>query len=314
MTARALTAGETMALLDPLEDDIAAGTTFRLRVAGAESNFAIALTRLGVKATWVSRLGADPFGDVVGRTLAAEGLDLQHVRRDPERPTGLYFKSRSGTATRVFYYRSGSAASALSPADVPDELLDGVALVHLTGITAALSSSARELVLDLGRRARARGIAVLFDPNYRAALWESPAAAAASLDDVLPSVDWYLCGLEEGNVLFGTRSPEELVEAIVRGGAGAAAVRVGARGALVPDGSTLVEVAPPRLEAVRDEIGAGDGFAAGFAYGLLHGWNAPHCALAGNVVAAAALRGTGDWETYPRLDEFRALLEEQPPR
>jgi 2-dehydro-3-deoxygluconokinase len=308
--ARVLTAGETMALLDPVEERLEAGTTFRLRVAGAESNFAIALTRLGVDIAWVSRLGADTFGDLIASTLAAEGLDLRHVRRDPARPTGVYFKERRAGATRVFYYRTGSAASGLEPRDVPDEALDGVELVHLTGITAALSGSARELVVDVARRARARGIRVLFDPNFRAPLWESPAAAAAALADVLPSVDWYLCGFEEGNMLFGTGSPEELVEAIGRAGARGAIVRVGARGALVQDGSELVQVPPPRVEAVLDEVGAGDGFAAGFAYGLLQGWDARVSARAGNAVAAAALRGTGDWETYPRLDELRALLGE----
>jgi 2-dehydro-3-deoxygluconokinase len=310
VAARVLTAGETMALLDPLDDRVEAGTVFRLRVAGAESNFAIALTRLGVEAAWVSRLGVDTFGDLIASTLAAEGLDLRHVQRDPARPTGVYFKERREGATRVFYYRAGSAASALTPDDVSDEALDGVELVHLTGITAALSPSARELVLDLARRAQSRGVRVLFDPNYRAPLWESPAAAAAALEDVLPSVDWYLCGLDEGNALFGTGSAEELVAAIERAGAGGTVVRVGARGALVQDGGQLVEVPPPRLEAVLDEVGAGDGFAAGFAYGLLRGWDPPASARVGNAVAAAALRGTGDWETYPRLEELRGVLGE----
>lgn len=308
MSTRVLTAGETMALLDPVEGRLEAGATFRLRVAGAESNFAIALTRLGVEVAWVSCLGSDPFGDLVAETLAAEGVDLRHVRRDPSKATGIYFKERSDGATRVFYYRAGSAACGLAPADVPDDAFDGVALVHLTGITTALSASARELVLDVARRARARGARVLFDPNYRAPLWESAAAAAAAHADVLPNVDWYLCGLEEGHALFGTRSPEELVAAIERGGARGAVVRIGSRGALVRDGSALVEVPPPRLEAVLDEVGAGDGFAAGFAYGLLQGWELPACARAGNVVAATALRGTGDWETYPRVDEIRELL------
>jgi 2-dehydro-3-deoxygluconokinase len=310
VAARVLTVGETMALLDPLEDRVEAGTTFRLRVAGAESNFAIALTRLGVEVAWVSRLGVDTFGDLIATTLAAEGLDLRHARRVPSRPTGVYFKERREGATRVFYYRAGSAASALAPDDLPDEALDGVELVHLTGITTALSPSARELVIDVARRARSRGGRVLFDPNYRAPLWESPAAAAAALADVLPNVDWYLCGLDEGNALFGTASAEELVGAIEGAGARGAVVRIGARGALVRDGTQLVEVPPRRLEAVLDEVGAGDGFAAGFSYGLLQGWDAQACARAGNAVAAAALRGTGDWETYPRLAELRALLGE----
>jgi 2-dehydro-3-deoxygluconokinase len=302
--ARVLTAGETMALLDPADDR----TTFTLRVAGAESNFAIALTRLGHEVAWASRLGADPFGDLVEHTLAGEGVDLRYVSRDPGRPTGLYFKWREGGATRVYYYRAGSAASRLSPADVPDAALDGVALVHLTGITTALGDGARELVVDLARRARARGVVVLFDPNYRAALWESPAHAARAALDVLPSVDWYLCGLEEGRLLFGVDSAQELTAAIVDAGAGATVFRVGERGALVQTGDGLVEVPPAKVETVLDEVGAGDGFAAGFAYGLLQDWDAGACAHAGNVIAGTALRGTGDWETYPRLEEVAELI------
>lgn len=195
---RALTVGETMALLDPIEDgEIWAGTRFQLRVAGAESNFGIALSRLGVAVTWM-----------------------------------------------------------------------------------------------------------LFDPNYRAPLWSEPEEAAAAQREVLPSVDWYLCGLEEGNLLLGTETAEELAEAVRAAGAHEAVVRVGARGAFVQ----RVEVAPPRLATVLDEVGAGDGFAAGFAYGLLQGWEPAHCARAGNVIAAAALAGTGDWETFPRLEEIEEEL------
>jgi 2-dehydro-3-deoxygluconokinase len=285
-----LTVGETMALLDPVDD-----STFTLRIAGAESNFGIALARLGVDVTWISRLGADPFGDLISETLAREGLSLRYVRRDPTRPTGVFFKTRSGGRSSVFYYRAGSAASALAPEDVPDEAFDGVTLVHLTGITMALGEGPRALVLDVARRARDRGIAVLFDPNYRPALWVSPSAAASSQRDVLPSVHWYLCGLEEGCALFGTSSVEELFAAIVEAGAGGAIVRDGARGAFVSADSRV----PARVEPVVDEIGAGDGFAAGFAYGLIQGWEPYECARAGNAIAAAALRGTGDWETFP---------------
>ena len=292
---RVLTVGETMALLDPLDD----GSTYRLRVGGAESNFAVALSRLGVGVTWISRLGADPFGDLVAETLAAEGVDVR-AARDPGRPTGVYFKSRVGGRTRMHYYRAGSAASTLTSEDVPDEALEGVELLHLTGITTALGSGPRRLVHDLAERARARGIAVVLDPNYRPALWERPADAA----EALPPADWVLCGLEEGNLVFGTDSPEALAEAI----GGNVAIRVGERGALVSADGALVEVGPKRLEDVVDEVGAGDGFAAGFAYGLLQGWPPARCANAGNVVAAGALRGGGDWETYPRLADVDGLF------
>lgn len=300
-----LTAGETMALLDPADEgELELGRRFTLRVAGAESNFGIALARLGIRVAWISRLGTDPLGDVVHATLAAEGLDLRYVLRDPNGPTGLFVKWRTGGRTRVLYYRKGSAASRLAPGDVPADALDGVAVVHLTGITMALSESARDLVVGLARRARERGITVLFDPNWRSPLWRGPGEAAEAQRQVLPHVDWYLCGLEEGNLLFGTDGAEALVAAARDAGAGDVAVRVGERGALVRDDSGLREVCPSRVASVLDEVGAGDGFAAGFAYGLLHGVPPEDCARAGNAIAAAALAGTGDWETFPRVHEL----------
>jgi 2-dehydro-3-deoxygluconokinase len=308
-----LTVGETMALLDPVgEGKPELGRQFALRIAGAESNFGIALARLGVRVTWISRLGTDPLGDVVHGALAAEGLDPRYVVRDADAPTGLFLKWRAGGRTRVLYYRKGSAASRLQPDDVPDEALDGVALVHLTGITMALSASARELVIEVARRARARRITVLFDPNWRSALWRGPGEAAAAHRELLPDVDWYLCGLEEGNLLFETESADDLLAAVRDAGARDVVVRVGARGALVRDDSRLLEVRPPRLTSVLDEVGAGDGFAAGFAYGLLQGSAPPDCARFGNAIAAAALAGTGDWETFPHLREIEPQLLRRP--
>jgi 2-dehydro-3-deoxygluconokinase len=292
-----LTVGETMALLDPVGDGpLAAGTTLTLRIAGAESNLAVALSRLGVDVTWVSALGADAYGDVVESTLAAEGVRVL-ARRDPERPTGLFTKWRDGGRSHVLYHRHGSAASALRPEDVPDELLDGAALVHLTGITTALGEGPRALVHDVARRAAERGTTVLFDPNWRPALWRAPAEAAAAHRELLPHVDWYLCGLEEGGLLWGGETAAEVIAAVRAAGVGDAVVRLGESGAVV-DGQT---VSPARVSDVLDEVGAGDGFAAGFAWGLLRGLPARECVRAANAVAAAALAGTGDWETYPTL-------------
>jgi 2-dehydro-3-deoxygluconokinase len=280
-----------MALLDPVEDgEPALGDLLRLRIAGAESNFAVALARLGESVTWISRLGADRLGALVREALEAEGIDLRYVAEDPGAPTGLFYKWRAGGRSSVAYYRRGSAASRLSPADVPDAALEGATLVHLTGITMALGDGPRELVIDVARRAQAAGAMVTFDPNYRPALWESPAAAAAAMAPVLEHVDWCLCGAAEA----------ELLDA-------AAAVRAVVRHA---DRTVVGDftVTPARAEEVVDEIGAGDAFAAGFAYGLLRGWHAEACTRAAHVIAGWALRGTGDWETLPRLDEVRDLL------
>jgi sugar/nucleoside kinase (ribokinase family) len=303
--SRVVTAGETMALLDPVADgEIDLGHLLRLRIAGAESNFAVGLARLGVPVAWISRLGADRMGALIRGALEAEGVDLRWVAEDAGAPTGLFYKWRADGRTSVAYYRRGSAAGRLSAADAPDEALAGAALVHLTGITMALGDGPRELVLSLARRARAGGATVTFDPNYRPALWSSPGAAAAAMESVLEHVDWYLCGSAEGETLLGS----DVLGALAARGVPGAVVRVGERGALVSVGGEVSEVRPARSEQVVDEIGAGDAFAAGFVYGLLQGWEPERCTHAANVVAACALRGTGDWETLPRLDEVRGLL------
>jgi 2-dehydro-3-deoxygluconokinase len=297
-----------MVLLDGVEGGLALGAPFRLRIGGAESNFGVALTRLGVPVTWVSRLGTDPLGDLIHETLAAEGLDTRFVGRDSEAPTAVFFKWHDQGEGRVLYRRAGSAASRLEPAHVPGEAFEGARLVHLTGITMALSGSARATVLAVAAEARARGVPVTFDPNYRPALWPDPRQAEARMREVLPNVDWYLCGEHEGCLLFGVDSAVEVREAAQAAGAGEAAVRVGARGAVVWEDGSAVEVPPLRVEEVVDEIGAGDGFAAGFVYGVLHGWRPAACARSGNLIAAHALRGTGDWETFPRREEIEGEL------
>lgn len=309
MSDLVLTAGETMALLDPVDDEEPhEGSRFVLRFAGAESNYAIGLSRLGVGVRWVSRVGADPLGAMICRTLEAEGVDLRWVREDAEAPTGLFLKWRADGAGRNLYFRRGSAASRLAPPDVPDAALDGVRLVHLTGITVALSDTARDHVLSTARRAHDRGIPLSFDPNFRPALWRDPAAAWSAQREILPLVSWYLCGLEEGRLMTGAGSAEELFALLEGEGVGNVVVRVGARGALVRAGGEIVEVPPARVVDVRDEVGAGDGFAAGFSWALLRGLDSVACVRAGNAMAASALRGTGDWETYLRLEELEAEL------
>jgi 2-dehydro-3-deoxygluconokinase len=294
---RVVTAGETMALLDPeREGELVLGDRLRLRFAGAESNFAIGLARLGVPVAWISRLGTDRLGALIREAVGREGVDVGWVREDPEAPTGLFYKWRSDGSTSVAYYRRGSAASRLEPGDVPDEALAGAAVVHLTGITMALGDGPRALVLDVARRAREAGAVVVFDPNYRPALWDSPEAAAATMAPMAEHVDWCLCGEQEAALVDAPR----------------AVVRTAGSAAVVGDGERI-EVPPPREEAVVDEIGAGDAFAAGFVYGLLQGWDAPDCVRAAHTIAAWALRGTGDWETLPRLDDVRHQLPSREP-
>ena len=298
-----LTVGEALGLLDPAEaGPLRLGMPLTLRFAGAESNVAIALARLRVPVRWISRVGEDPIGAMIVAALEREGVDTSYVVTQAGGRTGVFMKWREDGSTRVLYHRRGSAACDLRPADVPDAALEGVAVVHVTGITMAISDSAAELVADLVARAKRRGITVVFDPNFRPALPDTPAAAAARALPVLEHTDWYLCGLEEGNALWGTSTAAELADAIPV----PSVIRLGAAGALVGG----ERVAPAAELRVIDEVGAGDAFAAGFEFGLLRGFAPPTCVRAANLLAGRALLGTGDWETLPRLDDVQAEIAE----
>jgi 2-dehydro-3-deoxygluconokinase len=310
LTGAVLTVGESMGLLDP-EEDLSYGSRLRLRMAGAESNFAIALARLGVRSRWISRVGDDPIGAMIVAALSEEGVDVTGVRRDPGAPTGMYYKARTGGVTTVHYYRHGSAASRLTSEDVPDAALDGVTHLHLTGITMALSAAAADLVADLAVRARARDIALTFDPNWRSALWAGPAEARRAYERVLPYADWVLCGAEEGSVLFGGATPAETIAAVRDAGAGDAVVRIGARGAALVESGREVVVPPAQHIDVVDEVGAGDAFAAGFVYALRGGATPRTATATANRLAGYALRASGDWETLPYREEIEAALPQE---
>lgn len=304
-----LTVGETMVLFEAVREPVVrVGTTFTLRVAGAESNFAIALARLDLPVAWVSCVGRDRYGELITEALASEGVDLRYLRTSASRPTGVFFKWHDEGSPQIVYYRSGSAATQLEPSDIPDDALADVRLLHLTGITPALSDSARALVLDAARRAHARGVTVTFDPNYRPSLWADPRAAFDSHRPLLEFVDWYLCGEAEGRLLVDAPSNDQLWKTLRGCGVRGACIRTGRDGALVSDGRLLHAVRPSRLTTVIDDVGAGDGFAAGFVYGLRHGWDPSRCAHAGNTVARTALSGPGDWEAYPRAESFLAEM------
>lgn len=303
-----LTLGESMALLDALEAGRPVyGARFGLRVAGAESNFAIGLQRLGVPTRWISRVGGDVLGELIVEAVGGEGVDVRGVARDPARSTGIFMKWRDGSGdTSRAYFRRHSAAAALRAEDLGPDVLDDVRWLHLTGITTALSDSCAEAVVALARAASGRAVPVSFDLNYRPALWPSADAAAAVAGEVLPHVDWVLCGAEEGRDLFGSDDPATLAGALRARGAGAAVIRTGVEGAWLVEGAPQ-HVPIGALESdVADEVGAGDAFAAGFVAGMLGGRGALASTHVAHALAAHALRGTGDWETLPKLGELRA--------
>ena len=283
-----LAVGETMAMLAPADGGgVADAADFLVDAGGAESNVAAHAAAGGLTARWFSRLGADALGDRVVRQVAARGIDTTAVVRDPDRPTGLYVKD-PGRGVR--YYRRGSAASALSPTDAEDLALDDVAVLHVSGITAALSASARAFLGAAMARARARGVTVSFDVNHRAALW-SAAEAAPVLADLAARADLVFVGRDEAETLWGT--PRDTDVRALLPAVPELVVKDGDIGATVFAADARTFVPALRVE-VLDAVGAGDAFAGGYLAARARGLDAASRLAAGHERAALTLRTYGD--------------------
>ncbi|MFI9781278.1 sugar kinase [Streptomyces sp. NPDC051956] len=291
--ATAVCLGETMAQVTPADGaGLEHSGELRLAVAGAESTVAQYLADLGHGAAWVSRVGDDPFGRRIVAAVASRGVDVTGVRRDTSAPTGVYFKDPRPDGTRVHYYRAGSAASRMSAADADGIDLTGVRLLHLTGITPALSDTCAVLVAALLERAAGTKTMVSFDINHRPALWSSRGEAAEALLDLARRADIVLVGRDEGETLWGTATAQDIRDHIAP--RGTLVVKDGAVGATEFTDETQEFVAAPAVDVV-EAVGAGDAFAAGYLSGLLDG-AAPRERLAlGHRLAGRTLRSIEDY-------------------
>jgi 2-dehydro-3-deoxygluconokinase len=289
---------------------VAQGGTQVTRVAGAESNVAIGLARLGHSVAWAGRVGPDSFGRLILRELRAEGVDTTQAVVDPSRPTGLMFvEQRTADLTQVEYRRSGSAGSALRREDVEAAVEAGPRLVHLTGITPALSGSARDGIQWVVETARAAGALVTFDVNFRSRLW-SREQAREVLAPLAGHAAYVIASDDELDLVAGGPE-EEAVSELLGGGVRAVAVKRGPLGATVHTPAGRADLPALAVTAV-DPMGAGDAFSAGFLSGVLDGLEPGECLRRGVVAGAFAASVRGDWEGAPTRAEL-ALLETHTP-
>lgn len=288
-----LTLGE--ALVSLRTNAIGPGWSASAHVAGAETNVAIGLARLGHSARWVGRVSDDALGAWVVDTLEREGVDTGFVVRGDGPAGAMVLESPADHARRVTYLRRGSAGSALGPDDAL-AALPGCDRVHLTGVTLALSDSARAACLALARAASAGGLPVSLDVNFRPALW-GPDAAREVLAQVLPFVDCVVASEEELPLLVDAPEPDAVAR-LLGGGASRVVVKRGERGASAWASDERVDL-PARAVEVVDVIGAGDALCAGFLSGQLEGLGLRASLQRGIDVAAACVASPGDWEGLP---------------
>ncbi|MGW9245241.1 sugar kinase [Streptomyces badius] len=336
--------GESMVTFLPSQPGrLADVPSFGRGIGGAESNVACALAAAGHRAAWVGRVGADGFGDHLVETIGSYGVDTSAVRRDPVRPTGIYFRTATdrGTDTHeVAYYRAGSAASAMSPANVPYEELFAGRVLHLSGITAALSDDCLALLRELTTARPGRPL-VSFDVNHRPHLWRGGDADASVLLELARRADLVFVGEDEAEEAWGivgaeairAAVPEPAVLVVKRGSAGATVFARGLRPGPRPSnaggaedaaglrspnagGAEDAEARSPdtvtRVPALHVDVvaavGAGDAFAAGFLSATLRGLPVRDRARHGHLMAAAVLTVPGDLTEPPARDHADRLV------
>jgi 2-dehydro-3-deoxygluconokinase len=296
-----LTVGEPLVCL-AASGRLAASRSLGKSIGGAEANVAIGLARLGLRAGYVARVGADPFGDEIVRTMRGEGVDVSLVQRSPERPTGLMIKElRSPTDVRVHYYRQGSAATELDGiGEVPP-----ARCVHATGITLALGAGPAAAVRELLAAAPAMGASVSFDPNIRLKLWSLDDAVAA-VREVLPAVDDLLLSEAEALAIAGASELDEAIRRLAGHGIARIVVRRGAEGAVGAAGGERVEVAAQAAGPVVDCVGAGDAFTAGYLFERLAGRAFAAAMATGTWAAGHVVAHPGDYEGLPDRADYDA--------
>ena len=241
-----------------------------MELAGAESNVSVALARLGWRTGWVSRMPDHALANAILRALRSDGVDISAVRRVPDERLGTYFIEYATTprSTQVIYDRADSAASHMTVDDIDWKYLLDTRILHLTGITAALSENCYSVLVEAIQRARAAGVMVSFDVNYRAKLW-SAADAGEKLRPLIAEADILLCKGADASALFDCQGePRQLMESL-RSLTRARALfcTFGEQGAALLSGDEFV-TQPALPVQIVDRIGSGDAFAAG----VLDGW------------------------------------------
>ncbi|WJH36762.1 sugar kinase [Paenibacillus sp. CC-CFT747] len=301
-----VTFGETMALFMPTgPKGIEYSPLLDKLFGGAESNVAIGLARLGHKVGWFGRLGSDPLGRMIYKRIRGEGVDVSRSVLTNEAPTGLMLRETVSGKSSVYYYRRNSAASGMKPEHLDESYIAQARILHVTGITPALSESCLETLLEAIRLARKHGTKVCFDPNLRLKLWSAEQAKEALLP-LAEQADYFLPGLDELKLLYGTQDFSE-IESRLRKLTGTCIVK-GDRETHIVGKDRTISVPFFQVDNVVDTVGAGDAFCAGFLSGVLRELPVEEAVRLGNLLGSLVIQFEGDWEGLPTAEQVEAAL------
>jgi 2-dehydro-3-deoxygluconokinase len=273
---------------------------------GDTSNFAIAAARQGARVAFVSAVGDDPYGALLRELWSREGVDHAGVATDPAAFTAVYFVTHDDAGHHFSFFRAGSAASRITPASLPRERIAAAKVLHLSGISLAISTSACDAAYAAIEIAHAAGAQVSFDTNLRRKLWSIDRARAV-MSDVIAHCDLCLPSLDDIAAITGLTDPDALVDHCLRLGAKVVALKLGAAGALVADAHERHRVAPHPCKPV-DATGAGDTFGGAFVARIVAGDRLVDAARYASVAAALSTEGYGAVEPIPRAGRVRSAL------
>lgn len=305
-----VTLGETMVLFVPTETGpLKYIYQFNKHIGGAESNVAIGLSKLGLKAGWISKLGKDGFGDYIESFVRGEGVDVSQVKRDENHPTGVFFKERVEIGESVvYYYRKGSAASFMDESDLDENYIAQAKYLHLTGITPGLSESCCRTVYKAIEIAKKHDLKIVFDPNIRFKVWDDKEKMKETILDIISKSDILLPGLSEAKILLGSSDEKEILNTFLDIGPEIVVMKVGENGAFLGTKEETTHIPGFKVERIIDPIGAGDAFAAGFLAGLIKGYTLQEAVKLANAAGAFALTVKGDVEGLPTWEDLLSFF------
>jgi 2-dehydro-3-deoxygluconokinase len=277
---------------------------------GDTSNFSIAASRAGGRVGYLTRLGDDAFGESFINLWQREGIDISFIVKDPDAFTAAYFISRKGNQHHFTYFRKGSAASRMTPEFLPRDYIASAKLLHISGISQAISTGACDTIAAAITMARAAGLIISYDPNYRSKLWKLDRARDV-VHETCRQADLIFPSLDEARLLTGLELPDEIARFYLELGPKVVVIKLGAEGALLAtvDGYCTF---PPNLVDAIDMSGAGDTFDGAFVARFIAGQPPAACVRFANASAAITTTGLGCVTPVPRIADIEALMARQP--
>lgn len=281
---------------------------FTKKVAGAELNVAVGLSRLGYKVEYFTKIGKDPLGENIKKFLEKEKIGTKYLIEDKNYLTGLQLKGKIEDGDpEIYYYRKNSAATTVTRDDIDVIDLTEFDLIHITGIPLGISYSFRDAIFYLIEKAKKLNKIITFDPNIRMQMWSSVFELKMVMNTVCRKANLILPGIGECELLIDERDPKKSIQKYLDEGIENIVLKNGTNGSYFSNKEGSVFVKSFKVKAV-DTVGAGDGFAVGVISGLLENLPKKEILQRANAIGAIQVCHISDNEGLPTRQELEEFI------